>query len=78
MKQFSSLVKFQCLSWKPVFFEGVFDGGNHVIENLNPDGYNSGCYGFFANTRGVIKNLLFKKYFTSAVNNTQRLKIFIP
>ena len=24
------------------------------------------------------KNLLFKKYFTSAINNTQRLKIFIP
>ena len=24
------------------------------------------------------KHLLFKKYFTSAINNTQRLKIFIP
>ena len=27
---------------------------------MNPNGYNSGCYGFFAVTSGVIKNLLFK------------------
>ena len=34
--------------WEPVWFGGVFDGGNHIIENLDPyHGYENLAYGFF-------------------------------
>lgn len=46
--------------WDPIWFGGVFDGGNHIIENLDPDGYEDLRYGFFDSLYGTVKNLILK------------------
>lgn len=46
--------------WDPIWFGGVFDGGNHIIENLDPDGYEDLSYGFFDSLYGTVKNLILK------------------
>lgn len=49
------------VGWEPIYsFSGTFDGGNHVIENLRPGGYEYGRWGFIANLSGTVKNLIFK------------------
>ncbi len=44
--------------WEPVWFGGVFDGGNHSIANLKYYGYENLAYGFFDNLYGTVKNLI--------------------
>ena len=51
---------FDNVAWEPIYFYGVFDGGNHIIENLEPEGYSLGRYGFFSALNGTVKNLIFK------------------
>ena len=46
--------------WDPIGFGGIFDGGNHIIENLDPDGYEDLRYGFFDSLYGTVKNLILK------------------
>lgn len=46
--------------WDPIWFGGIFDGGNHYIENLKYDGYEDLAYGFFSNMYGTVKNLILK------------------
>lgn len=49
------------VGWNTIYsFSGTFDGGNHVIENLRPGGYEYGQWGFIANLSGTVKNLIFK------------------
>lgn len=52
-------IVFEATGWKPVSFGGVFDGGNHVIENLSPSELN-GTYGLFYSISGEVKNLVLK------------------
>ena len=46
------------ISWDPVWFSGIFDGGNHSIANLKFYGYEDCAYGFFAYMSGTVKNLV--------------------
>lgn len=48
------------ISWDPVWFCGIFDGGNHFIENLKFYGYDDLAYGFFSSMSGTVKNLILK------------------
>ena len=53
---------FDNYSWKPIYIidGAIFDGGNHVIENLEPNGYDCGSYAFFSSISGTVKNLVLK------------------
>lgn len=46
--------------WDPVWFTGVFDGGNHSIDNLEFNGYEDLSFGFFSTMSGTVKNLILK------------------
>ena len=66
------------VGWEPIYsFSGTFDGGNHVIENLRPSGYEYGRWGFIANLSGTVKNLIFKNPSISQSGDNDYYNLYI-